>query len=70
MNPASGDQDGVMSEADDAAAWLRIMDERYDWGEDLAGQMVKAEAVGQCSRELTQCEQLWFEGKLAYRHRD
>ena len=54
-----------MSESDNAAEWVRIMADRYNWGGDLELLTVEAEALGQDGRESAQrmFEHLSFEGK-------
>jgi hypothetical protein len=61
-----------MNEADDAAEWVRIMANRYNWGGDLDVLITEAEALGQDGRESVQrmFEHLYFEGELNYRLKD
>ena len=62
----------TVSEADDAAEWVRIMADRYNWGGDLDVLTAEAEALGPDGRESVQrmFEHLLFEGKLNYRLKD
>jgi hypothetical protein len=58
-----------MSESDNAAEWVRIMAQRYRWGDDLDAITAEAEELTPREREGVQriFEQLFFEGKLNYR---
>ncbi len=61
-----------MSEGDDAAEWVRIMAERYNWCGDLDMTTAEAEAYGPDGWESVQriFEHLFFAGKLNYRLKD
>ena len=61
-----------MSEADNAAEWVRIMTDRYKWGGDPDILTAEADALGKDGRESVSriFEHLSFEGKLNYRLAD
>jgi hypothetical protein len=56
-----------MSEADSAAEWVRVMTDRYRWGDDVAE--AEAMSVEEWQSVQFMLEWMFFEGKLNFLYR-